>query len=178
MQLRPQPCAIPPRRTNAGLLCSLLMPLMPIVRSCPDNIPRRRRRNCCGSPNLAAASCSVVNGRGRGGAAVQTVRFSRHVLFLCCCANHSVPTPPGSLPKPRRAAFSGFLFLGPAPTAEQRLIFILPSAPRKRRRNVSVTNARHARQETGRRMPEYSKSWPRDPAGHTKCTHRSTQSPL
>ena len=27
-------------------------------------------------------------------------------------------------------------------------------------------------------MPEYSKSWPRDPAGHTKCTHRSTRSPL
>ena len=31
-----------------------------------------------------------------------------------------------------------------------------------------MTNARRARQETGRRMPEYSKSWPRDPAGHTK----------
>ena len=81
-------------------------------------------------------------------------------------------------PKPRRAATCGFFFLGPAPTAEQRLAFILPSAPRKRRRNVGVTNARRARQETGRRMPEYSKSWPRDPAGHTKCTHRSTRSPL
>ena len=55
--------------------------------------------------------------------------------------------------------------LGTAPTAKQRPVSVVSSAPRKRRRNVGVTNARRARQETGRRMPEYSKSWPRDPAG-------------
>ena len=117
-------------------------------------------------------------GRGRVEGPVHIVRFSRHVLLVPRSSSRTIPNAPMPPPKPRRAATCGFFFLGPAPTAEQRLAFILPSAPRKRRRNVGVTNARRARQETGRRMPEYSKSWPRDPAGHTKCTHRSTRSPL
>ena len=132
-------------------------------------------------PKPTAKTCDRTGpccGRGRADTPAQRVRFSRHGPFLCCRANHSVPSTPGPLPKPRRAATCGFFFLGPAPTAEQRLVLIFASAPRKRRRNVGVTNARRARQETGRRMPEYSKSWPRDPAGHTKCTHRSTRSPL
>ena len=117
-------------------------------------------------------------GRGRADAPPHRVRFPRYVLLVPRSSPRTVPSAPMPPPKPRRAATCGYFFLGPAPTAEQRLVLIFASAPRKRRRNVGVTNARRARQETGRRMPEYSKSWPRDPAGHTKCTHRSTRSPL
>ena len=89
---------------------------------------------------IACGGCIFLhsNGRGRADGPVHIVRFSRHVLLVPRSSSRTIPNAPMPPPKPRRAAFRGFFFLGPAPTAEQRLALILPSAPRKNAVGMSV----------------------------------------